>query len=134
MAPLRAAATLVKVVVAVAAVVVFGAGVPFVWIWIGSQLQGGTAPSFGGLGVALLGIIASYALLLIAFAWVKDRLEPQQGPARHAWNRSLSAERRQGPSETHSIEDIAVAATLVVAVVFTVWFLLFGNPGVPVGP
>jgi hypothetical protein len=134
MAPVRAAVTLLKVVAAVAAVIVFGAGVPFAWIWIGSQLQGGTSPSFGGLGVALLGIVVSYALLSMAFAWAKDRLDPQQGPVRHAWNRSLSAERREGPSQTHSIEDIAAAATLVVAVVCTIWFLLFGDPGVPVGP
>jgi len=134
MAPLRVVAGLVKVVLAVVAVIVFGAGVPFAWIWIGSQLQGGTAPSFGGLGVALLGIIVSYALLSVAFAWVKDRLAPQEGPVHHSWNRSLSAERRQGPSQTHTIEDIAAAATLVVAVVCTIWFLLFGDPGVPTGP
>ena len=133
-APLRVIAGALKVVVAIVAVIVFGAGIPFAWIWIGSQLQGGTAPSFGGLGVALLGIVVSYALLSVAFAWVKDRLAPQEGPTRHAWNRSLSAERRTGPSETHSIEDIAAAATLIVAVVCTIWFLLFGDPGVPAGP
>lgn len=133
MAPIRAAATLLKVIVAVIAVILFGAGVPFAWIWIGSQLQGGTAPSFGGIGVALLGIIGSYTLLSMAFAWAKERFDPEQGPVRHAWNRSLSAERRQGPSQTNSIEDIAAAATLVMAVVCTIWFLLFGDPGVPVG-
>ena len=128
-----AATTALKVIVAVVAVIVFGAGVPFLWIWIGSQLQGGTAPSFGGLGVALIGIVGSYAVLSVAFAWLRERLDPHEGPTRHAWNRSLSAERRKGPSETSSIEDIAAAATLVVALVCTIWFLLFGDPGVPVG-
>ena len=132
-APLRVIVGFVKIVMAVVAVILFGAGIPFLWIWIGSQLQGGTAPSFGGLGVALLGIVASYSLLAVVFAWVKERLAPQEGPVRHAWNRSLSAERREGPSQTTPIEDIAAAATLVVAVVCTLWFLLFGNPGVPVG-
>ena len=122
-----------KVLLAAVAVVLFGAGIPFLWIWIGSQLQGGTAPSFGGLGVALFGIVISYSLLAVAFAWGKERLSPHEGPVRHAWNRSLSAERRKGPSETSSIEDIAAAATLVVALVCTIWFLLFGDPGVPVG-
>ena len=132
-APVRVIAGFAKIVVAVVAVVLFGAGIPFLWIWIGSQLQGGTAPSFGGLGVALLGIIGSYVLLAMVFAWVKERFAPQEGPVRHAWNRSLSAERRTGPSETAPIEDIAAAATLVVAIVCTLWFLLFGDPGVPVG-
>ncbi|MDQ3759374.1 MAG: hypothetical protein M3331_05490, partial [Actinomycetota bacterium] len=48
---------------AIIAIIVFGAGVPYLWVWVGSQLQGGTAPSFGGLGVALFGIIFSYALM-----------------------------------------------------------------------
>lgn len=122
-----------KIVLAVVAVIVFGAGIPFLWIWVGSQLQGGTAPSLSGLGVALLGIVGSYVLLAMGFAWVKERYAPHEGPVRHAWNRSLSAERRTGPSETTPIEDIAAMATLVVAIVCTIWFLLFGDPGVPVG-
>lgn len=131
---LRPVGILLRLVLAAVAVIVFGAGVPFLWIWIGSQLQGGTAPSLGGLGVALLGIVLTYALLATVFAWAKERLNPTEGPTRHAWNRSLSAERKTGPSETSSIEDIAAAATLVVAIVCTIWFLLFGDPGVPVAP
>lgn len=123
-----------RIVVAVVAVVVFGAGIPFAWIWVGSQLQGGTAPSLAGLGVALLGIVVSYSLLLTFYAWARERLSPTEGPVRHAWNRSLSAERKEGPMQTNSIEDVAAAATIVVAIVCTVWFLLFGDPGVPTAP
>jgi hypothetical protein len=124
----------VRVIVAAVGVVVFGAGVPFLWIWVGSQLQGGTAPSLAGLGVALIGIVVSYALLAIAFAWVKERFAPTEGPVRHAWNRSLSAERKEGPQRTHPIEDVAAYATIIVAIVCTIWFLLFGDPGVPTAP
>jgi len=134
MAPVRVIGGFAKIVLAVFAVVLFGAGIPFLWIWVGSQLQGGTAPSLSGLGVALFGIVGSYVLLAMAFAWVKERYAPQEEPVRHAWNRSLSAERRTGPSDTTPIEDIAAAATLVVAIICTIWFLLFGDPGVPVGP
>jgi hypothetical protein len=133
-APLRFFITLIKVVLAIVAVIIFGVGVPFAWIWIGSQLQGGTAPSLTGLGVALLGIIVSYVLLAMIFSWVKERLSPTEGPIRHEWNRSLSAERKTGPAQTSSIEDIAAAATLLVALICTVWFLLFGDPGVPIAP
>ena len=114
--------------------IVFGAGIPFAWIWIGSQLQGGTAPSLAGLGVALLGIIISYSILLTVYAWARERLSPTEGPVRHEWNRSLSAERKVAPAETNSIEDIAAAATIVVAIICTIWFLLFGDPGVPAAP
>lgn len=133
MAPIRVIGGFAKIVLAVVAVILFGAGIPFLWIWIGSQLQGGTAPSFGGIGVALFGIVGSYVLLAMGYAWVKERYVPREGPVRHSWNRSLSAERRTGPSDTTPIEDIAAAATLVVAIVCTIWFLLFGDPGVPIG-
>lgn len=123
-----------RVAISICAVIVFGAGVPFLWIWVGSQLQGGTAPSLAGLGVALLGIVLTYALLVTIFAWAKEKINPSAEPVRHEWNRSLSAERKEGPSETSSIEDVAAAATLVVAVVCTIWFLLFGDPGVRQAP
>ena len=119
---------------AIASIIVFGAGVPYLWVWIGSQLQGGTAPSFSGLGVALLGIIASYALMAYLLAWLKAVVTHDEGkPVRHDWNRSLSAERRQ-VAQTHPIEDIVITATILVGIVCTVWFLLFGDPGVRQAP
>jgi hypothetical protein len=39
-----------------------------------------------------------------------------------------------GPRSTHTLEDIAVAATVIVAVICSIWFLLFGSPGTPVTP
>ena len=119
---------------AVAGVLLLGAGIPYLWVWVGSQLQGGTAPSFSGLGVALFGIIFSYALMAFALAWLKARLTHDDGrPVRHDWNRSLSAERRHAPT-THPIEDMVVTATILVGIVCTAWFFMFGSPGVPVAP
>jgi hypothetical protein len=116
------------------AILLFGAGVPYLWVWVGSQLQGGTAPSFSGLGVALLGIIVSYSLLAVLLAWLKALAMHDEGkPVRYAWNRSLSSERYTGPN-THPIEDIVMTATILVGIVCTGWFLMFGNPGVPVSP
>jgi divalent metal cation (Fe/Co/Zn/Cd) transporter len=124
--------TPVKLVLALVAVVAFGVGVPFFWVWLGSLLQGGTTPSLTGLGVALVGIAGSYALLTVIFAWVKERVHPTKGPVRHDWNRSLSAERIQRGQTTTAIEDVVVAATLIVGIICTFWFFLFGDPGVPV--
>ena len=134
MRALRFAWTIVRWPLAAVAVVLFGAGVPYLWVWVGSQLQGGTAPSFSGLGVALFGIIISYVGLALLLAWVKAIVLHDDGkPTRYAWNRSLSAERYTGPA-THPIEDIVVTATILVGIVCTIWFLLFGDPGVPVAP
>jgi hypothetical protein len=123
---------IVRMALALVLIVVFGAGVPFLWIWVGSQLQGGTQPSLSGLGVALAGIVVYYSLLAIVLAWVKERSRSDRaGVVRYAWNRSLSAERYQAGRNTHTLEDIVAAAAIVVGVVCTAAFLLFGNPGVP---
>ena len=104
---------------------------PYLWVWIGSQLQGGTAPSFGGLGVALFGIIFSYALMAYLLAWLKAVVTHDEGkPVRHDWNRSLSAERRTGPDRPTRSRTSSITATILVGIVCTVWFLLFGDPGV----
>ena len=129
----NAAFAAVKLVLGFVAVAVFGAGVPLLWVWVGSQLQGGTAPSLSGLGVTLIGIVGSYAALVVAMAWLKERSRPEDDrPVRYAWNRSLSAERHQ-VGRTTPLEDVVVAATLIVGVICTGWFLLFGSPGVPAG-
>jgi hypothetical protein len=129
----HAVLTATKLVLGFIAVAVFGAGIPLLWVWVGSQLQGGTAPSLSGLGVTLIGIVGSYAGLVVAMAWLKERNRPTDDrPVRYAWNRSLSAERHQ-VGRTTPLEDIVVAATLIVGVICTGWFLLFGSPGVPAG-
>jgi hypothetical protein len=130
----RMVATAGQILLGLITIIIFGAGVPLLWLWVGSQLQGGTAPSMSGLGVALAGIIASYSLLAVLLAWIKELLRGgTKGPVRYAWNRSLTAERHQGGRTTHALEDVIVATTIVVGVVCTAWFLLFGHPGVPVG-
>jgi hypothetical protein len=141
MTPVQAVRTTGRVIwsvlrwpLAILGILLFGAGVPYLWVWVGSQLQGGTAPSFSGLGVALLGIVISYSLLAVLLAWLKAMAIHDEGkPVRYAWNRSLSSERYTGPN-THPIEDIVMTATILVGIVCTAWFLMFGNPGVPVSP
>ena len=133
-AVLRVLWVVVRWPLAIVGVLLFGAGVPYLWVWVGSQLQGGTAPSLSGLGVALLGIIFSYGLMAFLLAWIKAWVTHDPGgPIRHDWNRSLSAERRGAPN-THPIEDMVMTATILVGIVCTAWFLMFGSPGVPVAP
>jgi hypothetical protein len=114
-------------------VVLFGGGVPFAWIWVGSQLQGGTAPSLAGLGVAIAGIIVTYWLLAAVFAWIMERSRTDHGPVRYDWNRSMRDERRRPGQTSHALEEIVVTATILVGIACTIIFFLFGDPGTPVG-
>jgi hypothetical protein len=133
--PTRLIVTTVRAALALVAIAAFGIGIPFAWVWIGSQFQGGTAPSSAGLGVTLGGIVGSYVLLAILFGWVKGRSsQAPTGPVRYAWNRSLSAERYQAGRGTTPLEDIIAVATIVVGIICTFWFFAFGSPGVPTTP
>jgi len=49
---------------------------------------------------------------------------------RYAWNRSLRDEAKSAP-KTSFLENCLIATAIVVAMVVTVWFFLYGNPGVP---
>jgi hypothetical protein len=103
------------------------------WVWVGSQLQGGTEPSGTAIVTVIAGMTLTYGLIAMAFAWIKGRgqTSPRE-PVRYAWNRSLRDERAR-PLRTHVLEDVVVVATVVVATVVTVWFFFFGHPGVPIG-
>lgn len=128
----RVALRIAQLIGAVVFVILFGGGIPLFWVWLGSQLQGGTAPSLGGLGVALIGISGSYVALAVVLATIKERRRQSSRPVRYEWNRSLSAERYQPGRNTTALDDIVIAATMIVGLICTVWFLLFGDPGVPV--
>jgi hypothetical protein len=110
-----------------------GLGVPLLWIWIGSQFQGGTAPSWTALAVVHVGIIGSLLLIAGFFSWFVARAEAK-GRSRIDWMRGQSEERRTpSMSDTHPLEMIIFFAVFVDIAVFLVWFFFFADPGNPVG-
>ena len=130
--PFRIITTPLKWLLAAVMIVVFGAGVPFGWVWIGSQLQGGTAPSLTGLGVALR-------------RHRRDLRDPRARPGddqgaaladadvRRATT-GIAASPRSGctrGSNTHAIEDIIVTATILVGIVCTLLVLPVRKPRRP---
>ena len=110
------------------------AGVPAVWVWVGSQVQGGTAPSATAIATVVTGCLMSYGIVALLAAWLKGRGTQTPGAARHeryAWNRSLRDESKT-PRGTTFLENCLIITTIVVFLIVTAWFFLFGNPGVPV--
>jgi hypothetical protein len=77
--------------------------------------------------------MASYGLVALLAAWFKgrgDHAARKVRRERYAWNRSLRDERKTAPKTTF-LENCLIATTIVVFLVVTVWFFLYGNPGVP---
>jgi predicted alpha/beta hydrolase len=120
--------TLGAVLVALLAV-----AIPLAWVWVGSQVQGGTSPSATAIATVVTGCLASYAVVALIAAWLKGRGEDIPGAARrerYAWNRSMRDEAKV-PRQTNFLENVLIATTIVVAIIVAVWFFLYGNPGVP---
>jgi len=127
------ALTFARITFGAVVVALLAAGIPLAWVWVGSQVQGGTAPSATAIATVVTGCMASYGFVALLAAWFKgrgDREAARRRGERYAWNRSLSDARRMAP-ETGFLENCLIATTVVVAIVVAVWFFLYGNPGVP---
>lgn len=118
-----------RVLIAVMAVAV-GFGIPLFWVWVGSQVQEGTAPSMEAIVTVLGGVILSYTAVAYAFGWIKARTQDTT-VVRHAWTRSMRDTPAKPERESHPLEQVMIVAVLLVLAAFTVWFFLFANPGAP---
>lgn len=104
----------------VAGSTVLWVGVPFGWLWIGSQVEAAT----GSLGTALLvmaaGVVASIALLLRLLTWLNLQY--------------VHARERRG-LETYgnvTLEGVMVTSAGLALISFCIWFFLFsGSSPVP---
>jgi Tfp pilus assembly protein FimT len=124
--------TVLRILIAVLAVLV-GLGVPVMWVWIGSQIQDTTAPSWTAFAVVHVGMI--FTLLLIAgiVSFLVDRSRGDHVD-RPDWMRGMTEGRRvDSISDVHPLELIIFGAVFIDVIVFFVWFFVFADPGTPVG-
>jgi hypothetical protein len=125
--------SIAKFTLGVVLVALLACGIPLAWVWVGSQVQGGTSPSATAIATVVTGCMASYGGVALLAAWLKSRGTDVPGAARHeryAWNRSLR-DTAKVPRQTNFLENILIITTIVVGLIVTVWFFLYGNPGVP---
>lgn len=125
--------TFVRLTAGALLVALLAAGIPLAWVWVGSQVQGGTSPSATAIATVVTGCMASYGCVALLAAWLKGRSDQQSAAARHerfAWNRSMR-DSAHTPPETNFLENVLVVTTIVVGIIVTVWFFLYGSPGVP---
>lgn len=113
-------------------VALLAVGIPLAWVWVGSQVQGGTSPTGTAIVTVIVGLTMSYSVVALIAAWLKGRHGSGER-YRFLWNRSMR-DQRYTPSSTTFLENVLIIATIVVALIIAVWFFAFGNPGVPVTP
>jgi hypothetical protein len=127
-----AAATMGRLAVVVLGIVI-GLGVPVGWIWVGSQVQSTTAPSWTALAVVHVGMISTLLIIAAVFSTLAARGR-QRGGSRADWMRGMTEARRANSiGDVHPLELIIFLAVFIDVVVFLVWFFAFADPGTPVG-
>lgn len=95
-------------------------GVPLAWLYIGSQVQGATNSLGAALGVVLIGVAASIALIVPLLGWL---------------NRKHIEVREARGLESHgqtALEAVLVVSAGFAVLSFGVWFfLLSGSSPIP---
>jgi hypothetical protein len=97
-------------------------GIPLGWLWVASQVQAATDSLGAALGVGMLGVLVSLALVLPVLTWLSDQ------------HRALRVARGHEDTGHLVLEVVIVSSAGVAVVAFSAWFLLFsGASPVPLG-
>lgn len=116
-----AGAVLVLMIMTIGSFVLW-VGTPLLWLWVGSQIEGGTGSLGGALGATFLGAV----LTIIALAVVLSKLSD-------VYRSNAVARGRDDPGH-FILEVVLVISASVALVAFVVWFVfLSGAEPLPIG-
>ena len=90
-------------------------GVPLLWLWIGGRVQGATGSLGAAVAVAMVGVVASLALVVPLLGWLNDRY------------RELRMERGHDDTGPLVLEMVVATSAAIALVVFVAWLLLFSG-------
>lgn len=119
--------------------ILFGFGVPTLWIYLASVIYGEPGAVTGSIALFIfVGIIVTYWLLLVAASWVRAKVvDPEElvrESKRASWNRSLRDTPFQpGESKTDPIEKLFIATAIVSLIGLVIWFIGFAGAPFPTG-
>jgi hypothetical protein len=133
----RASGRTGRFVLEIVAAALIGAGVPLLWIWIGSLIQASRgAQNVEGATAAIIcvGIVASYVIILMIAGAIQARGEAdeEQAPRRYPWNRSMRDEPyRPGSEKLSPVEAVFVGTAVVASIGMLIWFFAFAGSPLP---
>ena len=127
-----------RFVLEVTAAILVGAGVPLLWVWIGSLIQSSRGASNvepTTAVVMVIGIIVTYLVVLLIAAAIQargDDPEDERPPPRYPWNRSMRDEPyRPGTSKLTPVEAVFVGTAVVASIAMMIWFFAFAGSPLP---
>jgi hypothetical protein len=135
----RTARSVITFTLTVLAAIAIGFGVPLLWIWIGSQLQGdngATNTSFSVAMAILFGIIFTYVLVLYLAGVVMSLFEggasDRPATARSPWLRGQTDTRQRTQADgMGGVERVFVVTTVLVTAAFWLWFAFKAGSPLP---
>ena len=102
--------------------IVLWVGMPLLWLWIGSQVQGHTQSLGDALAVAFVGVVVSIVLLASVLSRLSDVY------------RSNCLARGRGDPGHVALEAVLVVSAAITMSAFAVWFFFFaGAAPAPIG-
>ena len=130
----KLAAVLLIAVMVVGSVLMW-IGAPLFWLWLGSQLQSGSTPSFGPYLLILVGVVVSMIVLgklLSSLDRLYGRVTDTDASVRvrMPWHRSLRGERGSG-RPTRVVDIVMVVSVSGALLLFGAWFFLLAGSSLP---
>ena len=133
----RASGKTGRFVLEIAAAALIGAGVPLLWIWIGSLIQssrGAQHVEGSTAAIIFVGILGSYVIVLMVAGAIQARSEAEEesAPPRYPWNRSMRDEPyRPGTGKLSPVEAVFVGTAVVASIGMLIWFFAFAGSPLP---
>jgi hypothetical protein len=97
-------------------------GVPVLWLYIGSQIQGSTGSIGTALVVMMVGVVVSILLIVLVLGWL---------------NRKHLELREARGLDTHgatALEAVMTVSVAIAVVAFCFWFFVIAGPGPSLAP
>jgi hypothetical protein len=133
----RASGRTARFFLEIAAAALIGAGVPLLWIWIGSLIQsarGAQHVEGSTAAIIFVGILATYVIILVVAGWIQGRGQAarEAPPVRYPWNRSMRDEPyRPGSQKLTPVEAVFVGTAIVASIGMLIWFFAFAGSPLP---
>jgi hypothetical protein len=97
-------------------------GTPLLWLWVGSQVQGGTSSLGAALGVMMIGVVLTIAAISSVLVGLSN-----------VYRHNRVARGLDDPGHV-VLESVLVVSAGFTLVAFVIWFFLFaGASPVPIG-
>lgn len=110
---------------------------PLAWLWVASQMDSGSSPSMGAIGVVIIGVCGSTIAIGKCLAILNARYRDLRGGRATVkfhlpWLRSLRGERpheRAGEVELTVLDVVLISSIFIAVGLFEFWYLFkSGSP------